>query len=534
MENNNNELLENNKAENTENIVNDTTQNIPTQSESVQTTGEQPELFQNNLERNKDKNNLKILLGIVIAVIFICLACVFAGAVLKNNEEKFFNLLFQKQSIIELTNGIAEKGQNSMQVDTIIEADIAEIINKLGGDLETDLKIGLNLSGVKEKDDMSGSLEVVLNNKSAGFIHLAKTGELYGGKLDETTQKFVAFENKNLKDLFKKFEVEDAETIPNKILTSKDFEEVIKTDKVTVKKILNNYIEVLAKSAKGKVDIEKNVELEINGEKIKTQKYSLTVNEKEALEMELAIIEELKNDRKTLKLFIEDYKAIIKLMEENGYAVKDMYNVSSDEIPDTNKACDEIQKALKEVCNEIKEEIENVSADGETISINVYEYKNEAVATEIASGDTAIIFKCLANKDVFIALSFVIDGSEYGAIILEGENNTNDLKLDAKLKIQGITIQLFTINQEYKLKADKNIIKLDKESALLINEASKEDIEVFIQEFQNGLMDMAMKLEEKFPEIADMISGPNQDVNVSDFDSYDADYDYNYNNGCSL
>lgn len=523
METNNDEVLEKDEIKN-EDIENEVAQNTVLQNEMSEPDGEQN-------QNGKTKINLKILVGLLVAVVLICFVCVFVGVLLKNDEEKFFDFLIEKQAFINFVSETTEKAKNSNQVDTALEIDIAEIANKIGGNFEDDLKFGLNLSNLKLEDDISGSLELVLNDKSAGFVHYAKTGELYGAKLDETTDKFLALENKNLKDTFRAFEVENIETIPDKVLTAKDFRDAMKIDRKTFQKILDKYIKVLAKSAKGKVYVEKNVELDIDGQKMKTTKYSLVIKEKDALEMELAFVKALKNDRKTLMLFVENYKAIIELLEKNGYDVQEMYNDLSDKISDTSKACDEIQKALEETYVEIKEELEEVEAGGEAITINVYENKNETIATEIAAGDSAIVLKCFVDNNAFIALSLVTDGSEYGSIILEGENATDSLQLNVKLKIQGISIDLFTLRQEYKKKADKDILKLDNQLALIINEASKEEIEAFEKEFQTGLTDWTTDLLKKFPEISDMISSSQQD---SYDDYYYNDYDYseyysNYN-----
>lgn len=527
METNNNEVLEQNNMEN-ENVVN--TPNEVAQNENVENNN-----FNNKMEKS-DKNNLKILVGIFVAFAIVCLVGVFAMSAFKSDEQKFFELLIKKQSVAKFSDELVEKAQKNEQVNSSLEVDVAEIVEEFGGDLGTDLKIGLNLSQIIKKDDMSGSLEIVLNKNSLGSIEFAKTGEIYGAKLDETTEKFIAIENKDLQKMFEKFEVEGAELMPDKILTQKDFEEVMKLKPSKVNKIADKYIDVLAKSAKDKVEVEKNVELKIGDEKIKTKKYTLTLNQKQFSEMMLAVLGELKDDRKNMELVIDDMKAIVKLMEDTGYPVEDMYGFSYKDIPDTDELCDELQKALQEAYDDMKEDLEDIDFDeDEVIHLIVYEYKGEAVATEFAADDASIIFKCLANKDVHISFGMEEDKEEIMAIILEGTNDKNELKLDMKIssEMENIDLKLFTIKQEYKKKAEKDMVKLDKKTALILNDATMDEVEEFGLELMEGVQEFA---EDKATELEDVLApfaSMQESVIEPDYNyDYDYDYDdfdYNYN-----
>lgn len=531
MDTNNNEVLENGNMENgnVTNEVNEATQNLAVQTEVVQEEVTQQQAPQQNVEKNHNKNNLKILIGVVIVIILIGVACVFAMPGVFNSEEtEFFDLLIRKQSVAGVANDIAAKTEKSKQVDTKIKADISEILETFGADTgDTDLNVEVDISEVKSGDDMSGALELLLNKKSLGIIHFAKTGEMYGLKFADTTEKYLAFENNNLKELFENFDVEDTDEIPDKILTQKDFENVMKIDKATANKILDKYIKVLSKSVKGKVETKKNVKIEIDGKEIKTTQHTLTLNEKDTAEMALAMLKALKEDEKNIKLFIDDYKAILKLMEESGYATKEM--LSYDDLPSTDEICEEFIGAIEETYEQLKEIVEEDDFDEDTeISLVIYEYKNEIVATKIVADDAAIVFECLNSEDVFIRFATEQDGKELAAIVLSGEIDSKKLDLELKLVSNGIKLKLITITQEYKSKADEEMIKLNKKTALIVNKASEEDLEEFAEELKEGLTKYLEDLVEEFPEFSSLFSAQDDSYDYDDFDYSDYYYDYDY------
>lgn len=531
MDTNNNEVLENGNMENgnVTNEVNEATQNVAVQTEVVQEEVTQQQAPQQNVEKNHNKNNLKILIGVVVVIILIGVACVFAMPGVFNSEEtEFFDLLIRKQSVAGVANDIAAKTEKSKQVDTKIKADISEILETFGADTgDTDLNVEVDISEVKSGDDMSAALELLLNKKSLGIIHFAKTGEMYGLKFADTTEKYLAFENNNLKELFENFDVEDTDEIPDKILTQKDFEKVMKIDKATANKILDKYIKVLSKSVKGKVETKKNVKIEIDGKEIKTTQHTLTLNEKDTAEMALAMLKALKEDEKNIKLFIDDYKSILKLMEESGYATKEM--LSYDDLPSTDEICEEFIGAIEETYEQLKEIVEEDDFDEDTeISLVIYEYKNEIVATKIVADDAAIVFECLNSEDVFIRFATEQDGKELAAIVLSGEMDSKKLDLELKLVSNGIKLKLITITQEYKSKADEEMVKLNKKTALIVNKASEEDLEEFAEELKEGLTKYLEDLVEEFPEFSSLFSAQDDSYDYDDFDYSDYYYDYDY------
>ena len=117
---------------------------------------------QNNDFEKKNHNNLKIIIIALIVLLLLAFGIVFAGSLFKSDEEKFYELLIKKQALASMFEEMKD-GQRETQ----IKVDVNDIAETVGEEIDTKLKIGLNLTEVKKKEDFSGNIELVLNNEAA-------------------------------------------------------------------------------------------------------------------------------------------------------------------------------------------------------------------------------------------------------------------------------------------------------------------------------------------------------------------------------
>lgn len=537
METNNNEVLEKENVQN-ENVVN-------TPNDGVQ--------------KSSNKNNLIIVISIFVVIAVIAGAVTLGMILFKSEEKKAVESITEKQAIVKMGEEIfdnAEKlAKKYEQINTTVEIDVNELAETFGEDIGEELLLAFKLENATKKDDVSGKVGIEINKDSLATIEFAKTDEIYGIRIKGTNEKFIAIENKDLQKMFEKFDIPDADMMPNKILTSKDFEKVKKAD---YEKILNKYLDTVAKSLEGKVTTENNVELKIGDSELKTKKRTIKLTEKAAADMLMAILEELKDDEKNVKLVMNDVKSVLELMEDNGYPVEDMYGITSKDLPEPKDIMEEIKSAYEEY-KELYDETEFDDKE-EALTISTYEYKGQTIATEfsVETGEK-LVFKSFNGKDEFIiSLEAFEDDEALGAFRLEGKKDDKEIdvefviesdenydgKLEEVVKVvadgkkdgdnweadifieaDGMKVKLFKIKQEFIKKAD-NFIKLDKKNALIVNNASKEDIEEYVEECSENAEEMMEELMEKFPFLVQ--SGNVSTTPSYDYDDYDYDYDYDY------
>lgn len=477
MEDNNNEMLELGNVQ-SENIV--TEPNYEVKSDTF------------NTSNGNDKKNLKVFVGILVALAIFAGLIALAISAFKSDEQKFFELLVKKQSIVALSEELNERAEKNGEISSKIVVDLNKIAESVDEELDEEVVIGLNLLQTLKNKNASGNLELTLNDDSLVTIEYAKTDELYGLRLKDATEKYLALRNEDLSECFEKFDIE----MPDKILTPEDFEEVVDMDKSDVNKILKKYIKVFAEASKDRVKVEKGVKVKLGDKEVKTTKYTLELTERLVMDMALAMLEELKDDKKNVELVLDDLESILELMEENGYPVEDMYGLEADDIP----TAEEFLEEVREVYEEGKEiDFDEYYDDEDVIlKISVYEYKGKTVATKFEDEyEDGFEFKCYADKDLYVEFVAEEDGDEVASFKLEG--TLNKKLLDAKFIVEAERekIELFTIKQEYSNKT-KNLVKLNDKNALILNDASEDNVEEYGEELVEGMEKIAEDLEDIF------------------------------------
>lgn len=475
MEENNNEMLELGNVQ-SENIV--TEQNQEVKNDTF------------NTSNGNDKKNLKVFVGILAALAIFIGLIVLVSSAFKSDEQKFFELLVKKQSIVALSEELNERAEKNGEITSKIVVDLNKIAESVGEEIDEEIVIGFNVLQTLKNKNASGNLELTLNDDSLVTVEYAKTDELYGLRLKDATEKYLAIRNEDLSECFDKFDIE----MPDKILTPEDFEEVVDMDKSDVNKILKKYIKVFAETAKDRVEVEKGVKVKLGDKEVKTTKYTLELTERLVMDMALAMLEELKDDKKNVELVLDDLESILELMEENGYPVEDMYDLEADDIPNA----EEFLEDVREVYEEGKEiDFDEYYDDEDVIlKISVYEYKGKTVVTKFEDEyEDGFEFKCYADKDLYVEFVAEEDGDEVASFKLEG--TLNKKLLDAKFIVEAERekIELFTIKQEYSNKT-KNLVKLNDKNSLILNDANEDDVEEYGEELVEGVEKIAEDLED--------------------------------------
>lgn len=427
----------------------------------------------NSAEPPKKKNGLKnLLLILLIITVFISIG-VFAKNAFMSDEDRFFDLLLNKQSILDFSKQLQEKNTKNEQVNTTVKVDVDDIMKKLDNEMDMDLDIKLDIETVNKAKANSGTIGLNVNNEDIITFDYAQTGEIVGVKVKGMTEKFIAIENKDLPELFEKFGAYDVSEASNKILTEKDFKDVIKMDEADYIRIANKYKKVLNKAISEKVTVEKNVELTINDNEIKTQKYTLKLTEKDMYNIVVAMIETLKDDKENIKMVLNDMKAVLEVMAENGYE-------ESIELPSASEVCE----ALEEVYEELKDEnVEDLDDEIAILEISLYEYKGKNIVTEfIVNEQVSFMLKCLSDKEVFISFEMEeLESKTSFRFVLEGTNTKEEMDLTGNLVVKqglmAIKVNIFTIEQKTIKKSEKDIVNLNKENSLILNDATEEELE---------------------------------------------------------
>ena len=465
------------------------------------------------------KSKLPIIIIVAVLLIVAVFACLyFFTDLFKSKTQVFAEKLTTKQSVqkqIEESRKLAERMEKeSYKSETKLTLDVGNDLEYLAKkNLGIDLsKLEIEVNDQSDTKDTESNITAKYNNKNIITIDTIQKDNLIGLRVKDLYSKYVTLENENLKNVFEKFGVTDTSSIPNKLLTSKDIRNAITITEKDMDKIEKKYSKVISDSIKSKdVEEEKDVTIEvsINDEtkKLNTKKSTITINEKEALELTIDIVKEAKNDSDTLKLIADNYNSIINLYEDTGY---DIY-AEKLEVSDIKDALKDLQEELEDELESYKDQSSN---DLEKMDISLYEYKNEIIKTEISVEDFKYAFTCYAEKeDSYIDFSMkdtYYDPAKEIKIYVNGKTKEDRNKITSEgvigIKDNSQIDAKIKFNQTIEFGADVKITDLNSSNSLNINNLATSDLDNILTEIEKNAQTYAMKLYMSFPQEIDKIS----------------------------
>ncbi len=402
-------------------------------------------------------------------------------------------------------------------------------------------KIEFEQKNKPNENKMSSNIKLSYDNKDVVEADLVKNSDIYGIQSDIMHDKYIVVENNNLKELAKKLGM-DEENIPDKFeqVEAYDLLYVSKEDR---KEIVDKYKQVVNnKIGKDKYTAEKNVETEINGEKIKTNTYKLTITEKEVYETIKSILETAKDDEKTQELIISKYEMINKNVQNSEELTKD-----------------NIKDYIDDLISDVDRELKYASED--SMDIIVYVNKGKTVKIEAKENEDTIsaeFFEKDNKNNIVISIEDYKLNIEYE---LKEESNNKNLKgtitilsdneeqgkIDYEIAIKGtIGKGKNEITAKFNIEADEEKIELnikenvnydekvtiedlDSDKILKLNDMSEDEIkDLFMEVYKKVQTDLPKVLEETG--ISELFGN-----NTSNYDKYDldnntdtSDNDYDY------
>ena len=498
--------------------------------------------------------NKKISIGIVslvILAIIIVAIIIIKSDFFKTPKELFLKYSFQNTKMLpeynynELIKQLAkikeEKYETTGNITFNVNSQYAYndnySIKQVKEEIEK-LNINYKIKNINNDNKSSTDLNIKYDNTDLINIQLLNNNDRYGIKYNDFYDKYLYIENDNLKKVAKKLGL-DSNYIPDKIEVMSLYD-LLYIDNNELKRIIKEYSSIVNEVINNeKFSSEKDVEINYNNEKIKTNKYTLNLTNKDLLDLYIKILEKLKNDDATLDIIIDKINKI-------------GFYYSTEKLDKEN---------LKMYMQEEIDKYTDYEIDEENFEINVYEYKNKTIRTELKLENQDIIINLLdTNKDN--AKAEILFNTQYGnqqKITLNkkiSDNSTNynieimyydgttfdfDIESEQIKNTNNIyevknTFKLgnaqfnITINQEQKTDYNKDITidDFNDENSVNINNESSENIQRIIDEgiinLQNNILQKLELLGIDEESLQNIMGG-----NVDDDATYDYDDYYYYN-----
>lgn len=218
------------------------------------------------------------------------------------------------------------------------------------------------------------SINMKYSNDDFFELEYIKDQDKYALKSNEIVNKYVAIENNELKDLATKLNIEDIDKIPNK-LERLDYGEIFNITPEEIETIKSTYITTL----KNQIPVEKfskneKVQLSINNQNIIADSYTLELTSEEVKNVQIKLLEKLKEDDFTLNLISKKMKLLN----------------SSDESASIDTLKTKVQNKIEEILklNYI-----------DSLKITVFVSSGTVVKTEISTDSEKIEFNTLVEEE---------------------------------------------------------------------------------------------------------------------------------------
>lgn len=485
------------------------------------------------------KNKKILIIPIVIIILLVALAGVsaflyFKTDLFKSPKQLFFKYLGESVSSTKNFNydkslaNYKELSQKSSKSTGEITGSITDNSSNTSSssksieDAINNSKIEYSIESIPSKNKYHASIKPNYNDSEITNLELLADNDSYGAKCTDLYDKYVYFENNNLKTLVSKFGI-DSKYIPDK-LEKVDIYELLNISADSRTQIVDRYQKLLdSKLTKDMFTSNKKVTTSVNGTNVKANAYTLTINGEHAYDILLSFFQTLKDDDQTLDLIIEkcEKSGVTKTYETQENIQSSIYSISSDNNDDEIQITftkDSLKDDIQTLIESLQDSKDNFSAD-ESIQIIVYSYKGKTAKIEFKNG-----------SDETSAFSIEITHNKSEEIITLNSDNTTYIKANysSSKKEEKATIVLYEDNDTefanlyIEHKKDKNKINFK------INDSSNSVLELNIDsngQIGKGTIETVCNL--KFKEEDDLEINLNlnnsttytDDINIDDLSS---------------
>ena len=423
-----------------------------------------------------------IILAIIIITSIIAIYLYCCTDLFKTPQEQFWSSLSKASKITgdktysEALNEIRNLKEKSYTLKGDAKFNISsteedEEVQKIA-DAFSKIQISYDMNVVGKKNKEKGILNFGFDNKQVLSVDYLRDNDLFGIKIGEVYDKYISIENKNLKQLAEKYEIDSTE-IPDKIEFI-DMHDLYDISEEEIQHINDLIVGTLKNEIPEECySVNENVETDILGEKAKTKEYKIELSAKQIDDIAIKLLENAKRDEVILNLIVNKYNKV----SMNTLAGKE--KIAKDDL-------------IKEIEESIKEIQEEPSKEGVIVS-NFYAKDKAKIDISTSKNNIMNIELQKAGKETVINIGIYFDDetasdTKTEKMRINGKvkiNQTSNEKSNANIETQIETEDLkFGMNMNYEIEFSEKISieSFTAENSINLNNITTEEFEKEIEE----------------------------------------------------
>ena len=423
-----------------------------------------------------------IILAIIIITSIIAIYLYCCTDLFKTPQEQFWSSLSKASKITgdktysEALNEIRNLKEKSYTLKGDAKFNISsteedEEVQKIA-DAFSKIQISYDMNVVGKKNKEKGILNFGFDNKQVLSVDYLRDNDLFGIKIGEVYDKYISIENKNLKQLAEKYEIDSTE-IPDKIEFI-DMHDLYDISEEEIQHISDLIVGTLKNEIPEECySVNENAEIDILGEKAKTKEYKIELSAKQIDDIAIKLLENAKRDEVILNLIVNKYNKV----SMNTLAGKE--KIAKDDL-------------IKEIEESIKEIQEEPSKEGVIVS-NFYAKDKAKIDISTSKNNIMNIELQKAGKETVINIGIYFDDetasdTKTEKMRINGKvkiNQTSNEKSNANIETQIETEDLkFGMNMNYEIEFSEKISieSFTAENSINLNNITTEEFEKEMEE----------------------------------------------------
>lgn len=369
------------------------------------------------MKPNKLKRNLILIFSIIVIALATIFVLYMTTDIFRTKRDAFFRYAMQIPDIFDVldTGNDYQIYQKTKQSNTYLTTGEMKITSSENIADESILsKVNMIVLGKTDnkKEQANYDISIRSDNNNLFNMTVSRDKDLYGFYSEQIADGYIVFRNDNLTDLATKMNIENAENIPNQIMTFNK-EQILNVSNIE-KKHLEQYVKIIRNQAPDtSYSKSQNEKIEIEGQKYDTTAYTLSLNSEQNSNLQINLLNELTKDSIMMNFITSKCKLL---------------NLNND-FTDINT-----------LNNLLKQRIENLQNNPElagNFEVTVYEYKQKNIQTKMQINNKTITISNINNdNDKFATIK--IEEESQPTINLKIENDSNTYKIKLQKDDEGI------------------------------------------------------------------------------------------------
>ena len=459
----------------------------------------------------RKKKNTIIILSIVVLIIMI--ATTFILLYINTDMFKSNATLFAKylgQSVDKVNTVYQEIGksqydellkQNKYTTKTQVKVNVIEDRGTTAENSQNSINpLQLKIDGQVDNSNQYNyqNIQLLNQDKKVTEVEYIQNENTYVIRFSELFNQYLLVNNENLKDLLKKagYSQEQIEKVPNTITFGEDFQGIFEFSEEEKQKLKATYLNIIETTvSKDNFSKEKNQAIQIDGNSIHANAYSLTLTKEQMNNLYIKMLEQCKQDQ------------IILNKLDKMQTLWDLFNQNNNPILLREQFIQEMEKIINQITkNNIGQEEAKIIVyenKGTTLRITIQNPDNEINIdtlslqnekySQIAYHDTKReqLLTCKSNnEETNISLKNIENEktTEYSLLTDQKINENKGIKNVTVTYENDTSLVETTIQQEInRVNQFEEEMVLKEENAINLSELEEETLQAIVKQVNNGV-----------------------------------------------